>query len=244
MKEYDDFLNGITFRYINPYLPLPRGYRFIPRFLSSCGFSLDFSLTRLPQDEEKIRNRLRELCKIPRMSTFAIAAMINMGVANMHKDHVFVNIGVWNGFTLLAGMVGNEDKKCIGVDNFSEFGGPRKAFMKRFDRLKSGDHSFYEVDYREHFAKPHKEPIGFYIYDGSHRYEDQLMGLRLAEPFMADNCIILVDDTNVDGPRRGTLDFIKNSRHEYRILLDRKTIWNGHPTYWNGIMVIEKVEPK
>jgi len=174
------------------------------------------------------------------MSTFAIGAIINRTVADKAPDTCFVNVGVWNGFTLLSGMVGNRDKQCIGVDNFSEFGGPKEHFLRRFNEMKSHNHRFYEMDYREYFAKIHSGTIGFYIYDGYHSYESQMMGLKLAEPFIGENCIILVDDTNEGDPREATLDFISRGRTKYQMLLDVKTRGNKHPTFWNGIMVFRK----
>ena len=87
----------------------------------------------------------------------------------------------------------------------------------------------------------HTGKIGFYIYDGDHDYDNQLNGLRLAEPFFSQNCIIFVDDTNEEEPRQATLDFIGKSPHQYQILLSEGTLFNGHPTLWNGIMVLERV---
>jgi hypothetical protein len=76
------------------------------------------------------------------MSTFAIGAMINEGVARMPDGCCFLNIGVWHGFTFLAGLVNNPHKRCIGVDNFSEYDAPREQLLKRFNQYKSSQHFF------------------------------------------------------------------------------------------------------
>src|SRR5262249_18260628 len=99
---------------------------------------------------------------------------------------------------------------------------------------------FHEMDYERYFAEVHRGPIGFYIYDGEHSYANQLKGLELAEPFFADGCVILVDDTNTEEPRRATLDFVAARPGRYRILFDRTTPANQHPTFWNGVMVLAK----
>ena len=116
---YRDFVTGITFRVIKPHTPLfPLGFdRYTQRWLK---FTVWFEIynTRLPASENSLKQRLRDLCFMPKMSTFSIAAMINRAVRRMCPDQVFVNIGVWHGFTLLAGMADNLDKVCIGVDNF------------------------------------------------------------------------------------------------------------------------------
>jgi hypothetical protein len=139
-------------------------------------------------------------------------------------------------------MAGNGRKKCIGVDNFSEFGGPREAFLTRFNAYKGTSHRFFEMDYREYFSQVHREPIGFYVYDGNHSYSNQLTGLEAAEPFFSQGSIILIDDANYDHVRRATMDFIDKSSFEYKIVLDQTTFCNNHPTLWNGVIVLQRVK--
>lgn len=249
--NYSNYISAISFRFIKPYIPLPIFPSLLRKHpkcvklldkLGLLGFSPEIINTKIPYNEQNMKCRLREICKIPKMSTFAIGAMINQGVSQMPNTQVFVNIGVWHGFTLLSGMINNPQKRCIGVDNFSEFGGPRKTFIDRFNRYKSPKHHFYDMDCFEYFSKVHEGSIGFYVYDGNHRYENQLKGLQVAEPFFSKNCIILIDDANYDEPRRGTMDFISNSSHEYRILFDKTTSCNSHPTFWNGIMILQRTK--
>ena len=184
---------------------------------------------------------MHEASKVPRMSTVAVGAIINQLVLNLPPSQVFLNVGVWNGFTFLSGLVNNPEKTCIGVDNFSQFGGPRDAFLKRFNQYKSSQHYFHDADYVEYFAKIHREPIGFYLFDGPHTYEHQLRGMQLAEPFFANQCYILVDDTNGDEARQGTMTFIQQRSGKYRVLLDQRTSRNCHPTYWNGLILFQKI---
>ena len=78
------------------------------------------------------------------------------------------------------------------------------------------------------------------MYDAKHTYENQLEALQLAEPFFSLGCIILIDDTNSDVPRKATMDFISSSTNQYRTLLDQTTYCNWHPTFWNGVLVLQK----
>lgn len=230
--NFKTFINGIYFDLLQPNMS--------PSFQIDDMTDFEFSNTVFPDKDQQIKGNLYEICKFPRMSTLALGAIINRGVSQMEDHQAFVNVGVWNGFTLISGMVNNRNKKCIGIDNFSEFGGPREEFSKRFSLYKSEFHSFYDMDYVDYFNQLHKELIGFYIYDGAHDYDNQLKGLKMAEPFFTKNCIILVDDTNWEQPRQATLDFISNSINDYKILLDVTTSYNGHPTFWNGVMVFQK----
>jgi hypothetical protein len=231
------FIAGIAFRFLQPEQRLPRGHGGLRQCLRWFGVYVDVLNTRLPERHPAVRERMRRVRAIPRMSTLAIGAIVNYAVTLMPKPQVYLNIGVWNGFTFLSGVVGHPDKTCIGVDNFCKFGGPRDAFGERFERHRSPEHHFHDGDYVEYLKSLHREPLGVYYFDGPHTYEHQFDGLRLAEPFFAPECVVLVDDTNGEAARRGTLDFIAQSRHRYRSLLDQRTARNCHPTYWNGLMV-------
>ena len=202
-------------------------------------------MTRLPEDQDEMQRRLVAVCKIPRMSTFAIGAIINRAVAQLPAGRAYLNVGVWNGFTFLAGMAANPDKHCIGVDNFSHKDSPRQAFLRRFNRARSPQHVFREGDFREYFATQHKETLGLYLFDGPHTYEDQLDGLKLAEPFFGRGCLVLVDDTNWPQVRRGQPRSYQKIVHSSTVaLLDVQTPRTGHPTFWNGVMLFERGKRK
>lgn len=236
-----DYMYGITFRFIQPLTPWfplsPAAFTPWRRF----GTFLEFFNTMIPSRERELKQNLRRICNIPRMSTLAIGALINRGVSQMREGEAFVNVGVWHGFTLLSGMVNNARKRCIGIDNFSEFGNPKQAFLARFNSYKQSHHFFYEMDYLDYFSRVHTGKIGFYIYDGCHDYKNQIRGLKVAEPFFSENAIILIDDINYDEVKKATMDFIAASSHEYRILLEATTYCNHHPTFWNGVMVLQIV---
>jgi hypothetical protein len=251
--RYVDYISGIAFRFFRPESRLPFSNEFYEKRLKrilrtgtvgiaeKMGTALEFWNTRLPEDDAGMKRSLRDICRIPRMSTLAVAGMINRGVREMHAGEAFVNVGVWHGFTFLSGIINNPGKRCIAIDNFSQFGGPKQDFLTRFEKLRSGQHLFYELDCFEYFAHHHSGSIGFYIYDGEHSYESQLRGLKAAEPFFSPHCIILVDDTNWPEPRSATLDFVAQSTHRYEIVLDITTSHNCHPTVWNGVLVLQRV---
>lgn len=242
--NYIDYVGGITFRFIKPDTPLSWNLAKLLDGLSRLGFPLESWITKLPSEERYMKRSLRRICKIPKMSTFSIGAIINRGVASMPEDQAFVNVGIWHGFTLLSGMVNNGNKTCVGIDNFSRHTqhGEREKLPGRLKRYGSSNHHFHDMDYRKYFAEVHAGPIGFYLYDGEHSYNNQLEALRIAEPYFSKNCIILIDDANADDPRRATMDFIARSPNRYRTILDQTTYCDRHPTLWNGIMIIQRID--
>lgn len=179
------------------------------------------------------------------MSTYAIGAIVNHGVRHMPADTAYLNVGVWAGFSLLAGMVGNEDRRVIGVDNFSEFvggtfGDVRGEFAARFEAVRSPLHEFHDIDYREYFASVHRGPVGFYFYDGEHSYENQLLSLELVEPFLVRGAAVMIDDAFAEAPRQALNDFLASRRDAYEIVFERQPVTKGHPTFWNGIAILAR----
>jgi hypothetical protein len=182
-----------------------------------------------------------EFLSIPRLSTLAIAHVINQLVKEMPPDQAYLNIGLWCGFSFISGIIGNDRSICIGVDNFSDPAKTESAFTAHFGRFKTPGSQYFKMDYREYFEKVHRGPIGVYFYDGDHSYDHQLRGLELAEPFLAKGSYIMVDDTNDPAPRQATLDFLRRHGGRYQLVLDKRTPNNGHPTYWNGLMICKRI---
>jgi hypothetical protein len=244
--DYQDFISKISFKFLQPdavrgkdgrYV-VERGDRPPARLLELPFAPVDVVNTALPSTEP-VTQALKELCDLPRMSTVSIAAMLNEAVSRMSPEQAFVNVGVWRGYTFLSGMACNEDKTCVGIDDFSLFGGPEAEFRREFEARRSGNHSFHSMDYREYFGKVHDQPIGVYCYDGSHDYENQWTGLEVAEPFFEEGCLIVVDDANWGPVRQATLEFAEVSRREYRLLTFARTTDPEHPTFWNGVLVLQ-----
>ena len=179
--DYRAFLSEISFRYIHPDTSFPRHLSSLLRRFDALGLSFQFVNTRVPPGEEARKERLRAIFRVRKQSTLALALIINRIVSDLRAGTAYLNIGVLHGFTLFAGMVGNADALCIGVDNGPRTVSPDGAFLRRFQQLKSDRHEFHGMGYEEYFARVHRSPIGFYLYDADHSYEHQLLNLRLAE---------------------------------------------------------------
>lgn len=204
---------------------------------SSC--RIESAIVDFGAADASLREALNPLLSIRRMSRLANAAVLSTAVREMDPGHVFVNVGVWNGFTLLGAMAGNEDRACLGVDNFAEFGGPKQDFLERFLSLRSPRHRFFDQDYIDFFAAGLDRPLGVYLYDGEHSYENQYRGLMVADPFYAEDSVVIVDDTNLDRARDATMQFTEDSRHEWEVVFERQTSSIRHPTLWNGLMILQ-----
>ena len=100
------------------------------------------------------------------------------------------------------------------------------------------------MDYKKFFTlwEKRKKAIDFYYYDGEHSYDSQYQNLIIANNFFKRGTIILVDDYNEDNVEKATLDFVAKFDSHFKILKEIKTANKYiHPTYANGIVLIEKI---
>ncbi len=231
--DIEQFIQGIKFKDIQPMQDGVGHY-------ANVGF--EFSNTVFPEEDNIIKNKLGFLKQVPKYCTITIAGVINKAVQLMPEDQVYLNIGSFFGYSLFAGMLGNKNKSCIGIDNFSDPSGDSHNFhtfwetMKKFNQISK----FYEMDYVDYLKNVHKEQIGVYYYDAIHHFADQYRALDVAEKFFAPGCIVLIDDINCNDPRNATDLFLKERGDLYETLLFANTSGNGHPTWWNGIYIFRK----
>jgi hypothetical protein len=240
------YAKAISFRLVPPTRRPWRRWDAIDRRMKRVGLPLEVVNTRLPEAGAETRRYLQPLLRMHRLSTYPIAAIIQHAVRTMPRDRVYLNVGVWHGFSLFAGMAGNADRRCVGVDNFSEiyaagsFGDVRAAFLEEFERRRSPLHEFHDLDYRDYFERVHDAPIGLYAYDADHAYEHQLRGLELADPFLASGAAVLIDDAYAEPVRAAALDFIAAQPSRYDIAFDEPVASKAHPTYWGGILILRR----
>ena len=226
------FIQGIKFKDIQPMED--RGYADPP---------LEFSNTIFPDEGDDIlKTKLALLKQVPKYCTLAIAGIVNKAVQLMPEGQVYLNIGCLFGYSLFAGMLGNKNKICIGVDDFSDLSGHPPAFYCYWEVVKTHNQKsrFYKMDYRDYLENVHKEQIGVYYYDAVHHFADQYRALVVAEKFFAPGCIILIDDINTNDPKNATDQFLKERGDLYETLLLINTAGNGHLTWWNGIFVFRR----
>lgn len=97
-----------------------------------------------------------------------------------------------------------------------------EAFLKNLEKLSLLDYVEPIRQTSESAVKTWNEKIRLLFIDGSHRYEDVLLDLRLWEPWVVEGGIIIVHDTNPDGTLQGVNraidEYIKPSKRFKRLL--------------------------
>jgi predicted O-methyltransferase YrrM len=166
-------------------------------------------------------------------------ALLNLAASLLGPDEAYVEVGVYHGASLIASMLGNEDKRFVGIDRF----GFRDASLEKVEaNLKR-------------FALPRPElvvgdafevvpagaldgvPIGVWYYDAAHDYDSQVQGLGIAEPLLVPGALMIVDDTDWTNVARAMDDYLAQQPRAERILtLDGKS--RGAPQWWEGMQVL------
>ncbi len=179
------------------------------------------------------------LGEIPGMATENKLRLLNCAVASMDAGEVYVEVGCYKGASLVGAAASNPRARIFGCDNFSQFDGAADELRRTLDaQTAPGQVTFHDMDFREFLAAAPWRParIGAYFYDGGHSFRDQYDGVALAIPHLADDAVVIVDDTNKRAARSAN-DLIARALPRFERVLDLRTPRNHSPTWWNGIQV-------
>jgi hypothetical protein len=142
----------------------------------------------------------------------------------------YLEIGCWAGSTATAALYGNS-VKCLCIDNWSEFGGPKNEFFANIESVRSDeiDFAFIESDFRViDYGSIGK--FNVYVFDGPHSEVDQFDGIRLVQPALENSYVLIVDDWNWTQVREGTLRGLIETACEVEMSIEvRTSLDNSQP---------------
>ena len=177
------------------------------------------------------------------------------------EDSVYLEVGVFQGLTLTSVASFNPDIKCFGIDNFKVLDPDNKnssIVEQRLDEFTSGNAEIINMDFEEALLNLNKyinnKKVGVYFIDGPHDYRSQYLCLEFVKPYLSDNAIILVDDSNYSHVRRANYDWLR-ANPEYTLIFEEYT--DIHPQnmskhekinakdgWWDGINIIYRDKEK
>ncbi|MCS6968023.1 MAG: class I SAM-dependent methyltransferase [Cytophagales bacterium] len=180
------------------------------------------------------------------------------GLTSLFRENqqlCYLEIGVFQGLTLLSVAGANPEVACFGIDNFQTYDPEKqnmRIFMERRQKLGLDNAHLINLDYEDAFenlyAHTKGRKIGLLFIDGPHDYRSQLMGLMLAMPYLSENAVIVVDDSNYLHVRQANTDFLM-THPEYKLIFQSYT--PCHPVnmtaeqaerarqdWWNGVNII------
>jgi predicted O-methyltransferase YrrM len=166
-------------------------------------------------------------------------ALLNLAASCLGRDEAYVEVGVYHGASLIAAMLGNEDKRFVGIDAL-RFSGTSldkiEANLARFGlevpEIIVGD-AFELVP----AGALGDTRIGVWYYDAAHSFEAQIEGLRIAEPHLVPGALLIVDDTDWEDVERALDAYLADQPRARRVLtIDGKR--RGAPQWWEGMQVL------
>jgi protein O-GlcNAc transferase len=166
-------------------------------------------------------------------------ALLNLAASCLGKDEAYVEVGVYHGASLIAAMLGNDDKRFVGIDAL-RFGGTSldkiEANIARFGlevpEIVVGD-AFELVP----AGALGDTRIGVWYYDAAHSFEAQVDGLRIAEPHLVPGALLIVDDTDWEDVERALDVYLADQPRARKVLtIDGKS--RGAPQWWEGTQVL------
>jgi predicted O-methyltransferase YrrM len=166
-------------------------------------------------------------------------ALLNHAASCLEPGEAYVEIGVFHGASLVAAMLGNEDRRFVGIDSFEFRDASRETVEANLARYGLG---VPEIVVGNAFELVRGGllagvDVGVWYYDAAHSFDAQIEGLRIAEPFLVTGALLVVDDTDWDDVARAMDAYVAEQPRARRILtLDGNA--RGAPHWWEGMQVL------
>jgi Methyltransferase domain len=168
---------------------------------SAIGIILQKSFEDANRNISKLSKDIRD---IDGMSGQKYRSLIN-NLVSLLPDARYLEIGSWAGSTAAAAAYGNR-VEALCIDNWSQFGGPKDAFLSNTALATTSDATIRLLE--SDFRNVDYSAIGkfnIYLFDGPHSERDQYDGVAIAQPALTDTYVLIVDDWNWGQVRQGTL---------------------------------------
>lgn len=193
-----------------------------------------------PGSEHPLDRRFEEVGEVienlARENNFAL---LNLAASCLDEGESYVEVGVFHGASLVAAMLGNEEKHFVGVDSFDFRDGSLESVERNLERFGLRRPELLVGDVFELVRSGSLDHVraGVWYYDALHTYEAQLAGLRVAERVLVPGALMIVDDSDWEQVERAIADYLEGQPRARRLLLvegkDR-----GFPHWWEGMDVL------
>lgn len=178
---------------------------------------------------------------VPGFTSVKFQHTLRLAYSFLPPDECYLEVGSLQGKTLISAMLQNPARKTYACDNFSEFTdnpGQSAESLRGHLRMYGLEERavFHDADFRDIMDREHvPEPVGLYLYDAAHTEEMQFLGIQLAEPLLADEALVIVDDWNWADVVAGTRRAFGASANEWTPLYELTHPGeSSHALWWNG----------
>lgn len=190
---------------------------------------------RFPESPLPRDRRFEEVLEaVPGLARENNLALLNLAAGLLGPGESYVEVGSYRGTSLVAAMLGN-DGEFVAIDDFSFDEATQAGLESSLERFGLEGATILAGDAFELLEKGALEgrSVGVYYYDAAHDYESQLRGLQLAEPYLARDALLVIDDSDWDEVRQATADYL-NGQPNAELILDIP----GNGGWWEGMQVL------
>ena len=153
-------------------------------------------------------------------------------------DACYLEIGVFQGLTLVSTALEAPDVACFGIDNFATLDpdGKNQAIVReRLARFGVANAALIDADFEVALegldAHLGGRKVGVYFVDGPHDYRSQLVCLLAGLRHLHERAVIVIDDANYPDVRWSTKDFL-TGHPEFKMVFDAYS--PAHPANMSG----------
>jgi predicted O-methyltransferase YrrM len=183
---------------------------------------------------------------VPSLAMENNLALVNLAASLLEPGEQYVEAGSYRGASLIAAGRGNSGADLVGIDNFrfpaasvagrslpAASRAETEANLERFGvsaQLVEGD----ALEVLRDFSGG---PVGVFYYDACHDTDVTLEALRLVEPHLSEQALLIVDDTDWERVRKAVDDYLA-SEPRARMLFEIAGSDHGQPWWWEGMVVL------
>jgi protein O-GlcNAc transferase len=193
-----------------------------------------------PRSEHPRDRRFQPIAdEVENLASENTLALLNLAGSCLGQDEAYVEVGVYHGASLIAAMLGNDDRRFVGIDAL-RFSGTSldkiEANLARFG-LEAPEIIVGDAFELVPVGALGDTRIGVWYYDAAHSFEAQIEGLRIAEPHLVPGALMIVDDTDWDDVERAMDAYLAEQPRARRLVtVDGKS--KGAPQWWEGMQVL------
>jgi predicted O-methyltransferase YrrM len=182
-------------------------------------------------------------------STPAELAVLNLAARLLPAGEAYLEVGSLKGRSLAGALLDAPDREFVAVESFREFGmlgaESRAELTANVARYGAGRRvTLHDGDCFRVLARSGavREPVGVYFYDGAHTGLAHYLAIGVAEPLLADEALVLVDDASYPMVERATQRYL--ARHPgWTVLRNIRAATDHDPIWANGLLVLRWRRP-
>ena len=142
------------------------------------------------------------------------------------QNSCYLEIGVYQGLTLVSTALAVPGMLCFGIDNFRIFDPNSENLNIVLDQIQkfgTTNAQLINADFEQALENLDShigtQKVSLYLIDGPHDYRSQLVCLLLAKQHLAERAVIVIDDANYPDVRMATRDFLL-SHPEFKMIFE------------------------